>query len=948
MIDQFRSIFGGLNIKEHGDEIIITGVDARVIVRDINKHWKTTRITLNFFNTVGYRRLTFYKFFAPEFLYLLDGITQYRNRYTSAKMINQLKSAMLESTWLKDTVKDTLPGRLDFSRLKNLVFTPEDYQLKYFKDYDTRLNRYGLKGDLVDAATGTGKALRSNVPVRTPDGWREIGLLEPGDFVISPQGTPTEVLGVYPQGVKDVYRITFEDGRSTECCLDHLWEVYVNGRSSVIDTATILELLETNVVLEIRLIKSQEGGNDSPETVMFNGTTQGRLGVLNEYYTQYGFVVEGSQKPYMRVSDPTLVSHLQRLIRSLGGTTRAYNDYHDGKATSRLTIMLPIGLDLEHDTLEPKDYHLKTNRIRISSVKATTPFHCVCIMVDSPDRLFVVEDYIVTHNTYITTAIAEMLASDLIVVVCPREALEMVWIPSLDEMYKTKQTVWASNKIVPYNGERFILCHYQALDKLLVMLEDSKIYRNKKVTTILDESHYLNTIDSQRTQWYLDLVKLLDSDNNMLASGTAVKALGSELIPLLRVVDPMFTSKVEARFKKAYGATASKGLDIIRFRLGLVSFKIEKGVLELSPPIMNPYPIKIPNGNDFTLPSIKIVMREFIAERVKYYQARLPEDLIFWEKVLNIHKSKLKTASEHDEFKRYLLLIKMIRHTKDIMAVKDQIKMSNDYEKRVIEPNLPRDMIHDFRDIKSAVKYPQLKIQGECLGRVLGGKRIECHVAMVPYIDWVGIVESTTKKTIMFTSFVEALEEAQEFTSKLGLKPLSVYGKNKNEIVNTLSKFDKEPNLNPMLATYMSLSTGVRMTMADTIILLNTPFRQYILEQAVARAYRKGQDSQVVVYKVTLDTGEIPNISTRSDDILKWSAEQVASILGLTTTFTEGDVVASFETVTMDTPLVNVPDDNKMFFDTLDNMFAFADIKVSEEAYTEEPVRNKTVPHYLR
>ncbi|MFJ8884024.1 PhoH family protein [Streptomyces sp. NPDC102402] len=61
--------------------------------------------------------------------------------------------------------------------------------------------------------------------VLTPEGWRPIGDLQVGDLVIGSDGTPTPVLGVYPQGEKDIYRVTAQDGSWTLCCGDHLWTV---------------------------------------------------------------------------------------------------------------------------------------------------------------------------------------------------------------------------------------------------------------------------------------------------------------------------------------------------------------------------------------------------------------------------------------------------------------------------------------------------------------------------------------------------------------------------------------------------------------------------------------------------------------------------------------------------------------------------------------------------
>ena len=66
---------------------------------------------------------------------------------------------------------------------------------------------------------------RYDAQVLTPEGFQPIGSLDVGDLVIGSGGLPTPVLGVYPQGVKDVYRVAAQDGASTLCCDEHLWTV---------------------------------------------------------------------------------------------------------------------------------------------------------------------------------------------------------------------------------------------------------------------------------------------------------------------------------------------------------------------------------------------------------------------------------------------------------------------------------------------------------------------------------------------------------------------------------------------------------------------------------------------------------------------------------------------------------------------------------------------------
>lgn len=70
-----------------------------------------------------------------------------------------------------------------------------------------------------------GRAQPVYTNVLTPDGYRPIGQLRVGDYVIGSNGEPTVVLGVYPQGEKEIFRVSAQDGSSTLATADHLWAV---------------------------------------------------------------------------------------------------------------------------------------------------------------------------------------------------------------------------------------------------------------------------------------------------------------------------------------------------------------------------------------------------------------------------------------------------------------------------------------------------------------------------------------------------------------------------------------------------------------------------------------------------------------------------------------------------------------------------------------------------
>lgn len=77
----------------------------------------------------------------------------------------------------------------------------------------------------VVAHIDSGKAQPLSSLVLTPNGWQKMGSLQVGDPVITPSGDYANIVGVYPQGKKDIYTVTFHDGSQAECCLAHLWKV---------------------------------------------------------------------------------------------------------------------------------------------------------------------------------------------------------------------------------------------------------------------------------------------------------------------------------------------------------------------------------------------------------------------------------------------------------------------------------------------------------------------------------------------------------------------------------------------------------------------------------------------------------------------------------------------------------------------------------------------------
>jgi hypothetical protein len=61
--------------------------------------------------------------------------------------------------------------------------------------------------------------------VLTPSGWSTMGKITVGSQVVGSDGKAHDVVAVYPQGERDIYRVTFSSGAQVECTDDHLWSV---------------------------------------------------------------------------------------------------------------------------------------------------------------------------------------------------------------------------------------------------------------------------------------------------------------------------------------------------------------------------------------------------------------------------------------------------------------------------------------------------------------------------------------------------------------------------------------------------------------------------------------------------------------------------------------------------------------------------------------------------
>lgn len=328
-----------------------------------------------------------------------------------------------------ETIKEyTMEDHQDYKVVK------EDYVIRpkwQLRDDQKPVNEFlkdnPVKSKLVPLSTGSGKAQPLDSLIKVPDGWVTMGSLSVGDSVIAKDGSTTQVNGVFPQGVKPVYRLVFSDGRSCEASDEHLWKITVPFEG-VYTTLELKDLIENEgycVFLDTCEPELKDDKDILYDPVLVGRHNPEKIAVcfLEASYEQKLTVLKSFFSVNREVMEKSLAKTIQYLIRSIGGLARVINT-GDG-----------YRVDYEHHALtESGDY----GRIQLMYVERIGDKECQCISIDHPEHLYITNDFIVTHNTVLALYTIGELKDRLGIVVLP-QFLEK-WISDITEIHDSKGT----------------------------------------------------------------------------------------------------------------------------------------------------------------------------------------------------------------------------------------------------------------------------------------------------------------------------------------------------------------------------------------------------------------------------------------------------------------------------------------------------------------------------
>lgn len=746
---------------------------------------------------------------------------------------------------------------------------------------------------------GLGKFIVNSTPIYTPFGTKKIGDLKIGDEVIGSNGKSCNVIGVFPQGKKETYKITFNDGYTILAGDEHLWSVSSGnyGKNTKNERIKKSLVLSTKQMFEGGTIKIKGNGYNSKKEYIvdtfykspngnnkwqipivqpihfknknelpidpyllglglgdgsfnkknikfslhkddydeiFNGfnlkenkpSENKRNGYINVGNSLFELNIEHTRShnkfipniyKYSSIEDrlsilqglmdtdghcmlskngtfsgtefstisEKLCDDVCEIVQTLGGIARKKSRISfykkDGKRVEcnisyRVNIKLPAGMNpfrlkRKSDRYnEPKKY--PTGRY-ITKIEKYGEDDCTCISVDSPDKLYVAEHCIVTHNT--TSAVIASLESKAkkVLIVCPA-SLKINWEREIKNYTDRRVLIiegrkWGSTfdfYIINYD----IIKNYHTTDKS----EDSDDYKllvNAGFDlAIVDEAHYISNNTANRTRLLNDVLEQIPKV--WLLTGTPMTSRPINYFNLLKIVESPLTLNWQSYVRryckgfqfsvgnrKVWNTSGASNLDELRERTkNLVLRRMKTDILDLPEKIITPI---------------------FVELTSKMYDEEL------------------------EEFTR--------------------ISKENK-ENETISVTLNRLM-----KVRQLISYEKISYTCELIDRCI----------------------EQGKKVIVFTNFTMTLDMLHEKYKKNSVVVDGRMSKDRRQ--ESVDRFQTEDKVKIFIGNIKAAGVGLTLTAAEVVIMNDLSFVPADHSQAEDRAYRYGQTKGVLVYYPIFD-----------------------------------------------------------------------------------------------
>nr|WP_257721723.1 SNF2-related protein [Hymenobacter sedentarius] len=745
---------------------------------------------------------------------------------------------------------------------------------------------YHFGGCLADDM-GLGKAQPLHANILTPSGWRQMGELRVGDSIINSQGQTSRVTGVFPQGEKEIFRVTFTDGSTAECCAEHLWAVQSpvqkyrgqaykvkalqelsadlhdkhgntkwfipivkpvemssqqvpvdpyfmglllgdgcfrlnsiqlsTGDAEIVNYVTrelppTLAMRRQGQTCDYSFVKNVAGWTNElmqhirnlglkgkgsltkfiPEAYLYNDVAT-RLAVLQGLMDSDGYMsAQGDVCQFSSIS-PQLITGVTFLVQSLGGTVKQSakmpSYYHlgekrTGQAAYTLTLSLPPHIQPFRLARKASLYRPKTKYQPYRGIKSVTSVGIMpaqCISVDAPDRLYVTDNFVLTHNTIQTLAMLQHRcesgeaqgAASLLVL---PTSLVFNWLAEAEKFTPDLRILAYTGTYRDKNPDRFADYDVVLTSYGIVRLDTDLLASYKFDYVILDESQAIKNPSSTTSQ----AVRQLRSKHRLILTGTPVENSTMDLWSQMSFINPGLLG-TQAFFRKEFLKPIEKHQDEGRTRRLHALIK------------------------PFILRRHKAQVAKELPEKTEQlsYCPMTEEQAHAYEETKSFYRNKiLRNLDEHGPASTQFLLLQGLTRLRQIAN----------------HPRLADDTYtHESGKLREVL-------------RMIRNVVAEGH------------------KVLVFSQFVQHLSLVRVALDERQLAYAYLDGATRDRPAE-VARFQEDDNLKIFLISLKAGGVGLNLTAADYVFILDPWWNPAVEAQAVDRAHRIGQQRPVFTYK---------------------------------------------------------------------------------------------------
>jgi len=400
-----------------------------------------------------------------------------------------------------------------------------------------------------------------------------------------------------------------------------------------------------------------------------------------------------------------LSDDVKELVQSLGGVARQRSkrgsyrlpngELKECKICYTLTINLPENI---------KPFKLTRKLENIKDIKKYHPSRGVkniefsrrtlgqCITVEAEDSLYVMDQYVVTHNTIVSVVASIASEAKKILIICPANA-KINWFREINA-YIPEEDI-SIIKSSHWNTKKYTIINYDILKNFHTLIDNRKKYEDWEIRrhiveegfdlVIMDEAHMVKNPKADRTKIVNQITT--DIDRRWLLTGTPIANRPMDYYNLLNLCGSPLTSSwtffafrycdgkkfkrklKNGKFKEIWLTDGASNLEELNDRTKSIILRRKKtDHLDLPPKIVAPYYIEIDDMKKYNS-----VFEEYLewakSEGKKLGNGRHMVELVVLRKYLAEEKVKhtIELAEQALENNQKVIIFTNFTHSFDLL-----------------------------------------------------------------------------------------------------------------------------------------------------------------------------------------------------------------------------------------------------------------------------------------